>query len=82
MRRTEETERAHDEGREPVLVPAFSAHSIRHTVASQLVRVETNVKAVQEILGHASAKMTLDVYAEAMPEDKADTMRKFESMTG
>jgi len=74
-----ETERAHDERREPVLIPTFSAHCIRHTVASQLVRVETNVKAVQEILGHASAKMTLDVYAEAMPEDKAATMRKFES---
>ncbi len=75
-----ETEKARDERREPVLLPRFSAHSIRHTVASRLVRVETNVKAVQEILGHASAKMTLDVYAEAMPEDKAATMRKFASM--
>ena len=61
------------------MVPLFSAHDIRHTVASRLVGVEPNVKAVQEILGHANARTTLDIYAEAMPEDKAATMSKFES---
>ena len=74
-----ETERACAERREPVTVPLFSAHDIRHTVASRLVGVEPNVKAVQEILGHANARTTLDIYAEAMPEDKAATMSKFES---
>jgi len=74
-----EAERAAAERREPVTVPVFSAHKIRHTVASRLVAVESNVKAVQEILGHASATMTLDVYAEAMPEDKTATMQKLKS---
>ena len=74
-----ETERAAAEKREPVLVPKFSVHQIRHTVASRLVEVEPNIKTVQAILGHASAAMTLDVYAEAMPDSKAETMKKFEA---
>ena len=74
-----EKERAAAENREPVLVPKFSVHQIRHTVASRLVEVEPNIKTVQAILGHASAAMTLNVYAEAMPDANAETMRKFEA---
>jgi integrase-like protein len=37
-------------------------HDLRHTAASLLVASGANVKAVQRMLGHASAAMTLDVY--------------------
>lgn len=37
-------------------------HDLRHTHATQLLAAGCNVKVVQERLGHASAKMTLDVY--------------------
>ena len=38
-------------------------HELRHTAASLAVSAGANVKAVQKMLGHASAAMTLDVYS-------------------
>ena len=39
------------------------------TAASLAVQAGANVKAVQRVLGHASAAMTLDVYAGLFGED-------------
>lgn len=44
-------------------------HDLRHTAASLMVRSGANVKAVQTQLGHASAAMTLDVYADLFDDD-------------
>ena len=41
-------------------VPGLTPHDLRHTAASLAVAAGTNVKAVQRMLGHASAAMTLD----------------------
>ena len=41
----------------------LTPHELRHTAASLAVAAGANVKAVQRMLGHASAAMTLDVYA-------------------
>ena len=44
-------------------------HDLRHTAASLMVRSGANVKAIQNQLGHASAAMTLDVYADLFDDD-------------
>jgi integrase len=44
-------------------------HELRHTAASLAVSAGANVKAVQRMLGHAKASMTLDVYAELFDDD-------------
>jgi integrase len=44
-------------------------HELRHTAASLAISAGANVKAVQTMLGHASAAMTLDVYTELFPDD-------------
>jgi integrase len=49
----------------------ITPHSLRHTAASIAVSSGANVKAVQRMLGHASAAMTLDVYADLFDEDMA-----------
>jgi len=41
---------------------AISFHSLRHTAASLLIAQGTPITTVSGILGHASTKMTLDVY--------------------
>jgi len=41
----------------------LTPHDLRHTAASLTVSTGGNVKTVQRMLGHASAAMTLDVYA-------------------
>ena len=42
---------------------------LRHTAASLAVSASANVKAVQRMLGHASAAMTLDVYSGLFDDD-------------
>jgi Phage integrase family len=44
-------------------------HSLRHTAASLAIGAGANVKAVQRMLGHASAAMTLDVYSGLFEDD-------------
>jgi integrase len=49
--------------------PTITPHDLRHTAASLAVSAGANVKAVQRMLGHAKASMTLDVYADLFEED-------------
>jgi integrase len=49
--------------------PRITRHDLRHTAASLSVSAGANVKAVQRMLGHASAAMTLDVYADLFDDD-------------
>jgi len=50
-------------------LPGLTPHDLRHTAASLAVQAGANVKAVQRMLGHASAAMTLDVYAGLFNDD-------------
>jgi integrase len=52
--------------------PAITPHDLRHTAASLAVSAGANVKAVQRMLGHAKASMTLDVYADLFDDDLDD----------
>lgn len=49
--------------------PRVTPHNLRHTAASLAISAGANVKAVQRMLGHASASMTLDTYAELFDDD-------------
>jgi integrase len=49
--------------------PRVTPHDLRHTAASLAVQSGANVKAVQRMLGHASAAVTLDVYADLFDTD-------------
>lgn len=49
--------------------PRISPHDLRHTAASLAISAGANVKAVQRMLGHASAAMTLDTYADLFDDD-------------
>ena len=47
----------------------MTPHDLRHTAASLAISAGANVKAVQRMLGHASAAMTLDTYADLFDDD-------------
>ena len=49
-------------------LPGLTPHELRHTTASLAIAAGANVKAVQQMLGHASAAMTLDVYGHLFEE--------------
>lgn len=54
---------------DPSFPPAVTLHDLRHTAASLAISAGANVKAVQRMLGHASAAMTLDTYADLFDDD-------------
>lgn len=43
-------------------VAGLTPHKLRHTAASLAIAAGANVKVVQQMLGHKSATMTLDLY--------------------
>jgi integrase len=47
----------------------LTPHELRHTAASLAISAGANVKAVQRMLGHASASVTLDVYSDLFDSD-------------
>lgn len=47
----------------------FTPHDMRHTSASLAVQAGANVKVIQRMLGHKSASLTLDVYADLFDDD-------------
>lgn len=49
--------------------PEITPHDLRHTAASLAISAGANPKAVQRMLGHASAAMTLDTYADLFEDD-------------
>jgi len=49
--------------------PRITPHDLRHTAASLAISAGANVKAVQTMLGHKSAALTLDTYADLFPDD-------------
>ena len=58
-----------DAAAEFVGLSGLTPHELRHTAASLAVSAGANVKAVQKMLGHASAAMTLDVYSGLFDDD-------------
>ena len=48
-----------------VILPRFSNHSLRHTFTTRMCEAGVNIKAMQDILGHADAETTLQIYADA-----------------
>ena len=74
-----ETERAKEQNREPVLLPRFSAHNLRHTFCTRLCENETNLKVIQEVMGHADISITMNIYNEATREQK---QKSFENLEG
>lgn len=75
---SQEKETAKAEQREPVLIPHFTAHHLRHTFCTRFCENETNIKVIQEIMGHADSSTTMDIYNEATMEKKIESFANLE----
>lgn len=73
-----EEEVAKAEHREPILLPHFSCHHLRHTFCTRLCENEPNIKVIQEIMGHKNIETTMDVYNEATQEKKLESFANLE----
>lgn len=69
---------AKKEHRQPVLIPHFSAHNIRHTFCTRLCENENDLKIIQEIMGHSDITTTMNIYNEATKERKQESFARLE----
>lgn len=74
----EETEAAKEERRQPELLPHFTVHNLRHTFCTRFCENETNLKVIQEIMGHADISTTMNIYNEATKEKKKESFANLE----
>ena len=74
----QEIERAKKEHRQPVLIPHFSVHNLRHTFCTRFCENETDLKIIQEIMGHSDITTTMNIYNEATKERKQESFARLE----
>lgn len=55
---------------------SITFHDLRHSAASFAVSSGASVKMIQRMLGHASAAMSLDVYADLFEQDADEAMER------
>ena len=70
---------AKEEGREPILLPEFTPHILRHTFCTRLCEQGVNVKVVQTVMGHSDIQTTMNVYTDA---DSAFIKTSFRELNG
>ena len=57
-------------------VEGTTIHDLRYTTASLLIAADADVKAVQGILGHSTATMTMDLYGHVFSEATWQAMER------
>lgn len=60
------------------VLPHFTNHTLRHTFTTRMCEAGVNIKAMQDILGHADIETTMNIYADATSDLKRREMDSFE----
>lgn len=61
-------------------LPSIRFHDLRHSAATLLMEKGVHAKVVQELLGHSSIMMTLDIYSHVLPSLQEDTKNKLDDL--
>ena len=51
-------------------------HTLRHSFATRLLELGVDIKTVSALLGHGSARTTLDFYAHSLLEQQRSAMER------
>lgn len=74
----EEAVKAIKEHRKPLVIRHFSVHNLRHTFCTRFCENETNIKVIQDIMGHSDISTTMNIYAEATENKKKESFENLE----
>lgn len=61
-------------------VERITPHTLRHTFATRALETGMPPKVVQEILGHSSIRMTMDLYTHVLPQTKKEEIMKLQGL--
>lgn len=64
----------------PVLLPRFSCHSLRHTFTTRMCEAGVNIKVIQDAIGHSDISTTLNIYADVTKELKKKEFEGLEAV--
>jgi integrase len=59
-------------------LPHMRIHDLRHSAATILLSMGVHAKVVQEILGHSTISMTMDIYSHVLPSIQRDAVEKWD----
>ncbi len=68
--------------KDPVLLPRFSCHSLRHTFTTRLIEQSVNIKVVQDVLGHKDVGTTLNIYTDVTKELRQKEFEELQEKMG
>ncbi len=63
-------------------IPVIRFHDLRHTAASLLLSQNVHPKVVQEMLGHATIAITLDLYSHVVPDLQNEAVEAMNRLFG
>lgn len=63
---------------DPVLLPNFTCHILRHTYATRLCESGINIKVIQDLMGHRDIETTMNIYVDVTNDLKKREMEEFE----
>jgi len=61
-------------------LPPVRAHDLRHTAATLLLETGTHPKVVQDLLGHSTIAMTLDLYSHVTPRIQQEATTRMQEL--
>ncbi len=76
----QELQSAATENREPLLLPHLTPHIMRHTFCTRFCENETNIRVIQEVMGHKDIKVTMNVYSHVTLDKARECMQSMEKV--
>jgi integrase len=61
-------------------LPVLRVHDLRHTAATLLLEAGTHPKVVQDLLGHSTIAMTLDLYSHVTPRIQQEATTRMQEL--
>lgn len=55
-------------------------HTLRHSFATRLIELGVDIKTVSALLGHSSARTTLDFYAHSLPDSQREAVERLAAL--
>lgn len=65
---------------EKIGVPYIKFHALRHTFATRVMEANVHPKIAQELLGHSTMSITMDIYSHVLPEQKKEAINKIKNI--
>ena len=61
-------------------IPYRKFHTLRHTFATRIMEANVHPKIAQELLGHSTVNITMNIYSHVLPEQKREAIEKIKGI--